>query len=145
MVAMEESISKAAAMKTAGAHLSSRPKRPLFRSLLEDQQTRLGRQRQKHRAPQQGRRACASARRARAGKSDAVGGVSDVSWPRVPLGIWIALTIGWLGFSGFFVWKLWPQYDRFFQTPGNPLYGAMVRKHFTENLEGTVYRQLCCC
>jgi hypothetical protein len=57
-----------------------------------------------------------------------------VSWPRVLLGIWIVLTIGWLVFSGFFVWKLWPQYDRFFQTPGNPLYGAMVRKHLTEHL-----------
>ena len=59
-------------------------------------------------------------------------------WPRGLLRIWIVLTIGWLGFSGFFVWRLWPQYDRFFKTPDNPLYGAMVRKHLTETLGGAL-------
>jgi hypothetical protein len=39
-----------------------------------------------------------------------------------------------LAFAGFFVWRLWPQYDRFFRTPDNPLYGAMVRKHLIETL-----------
>ena len=59
---------------------------------------------------------------------------TDVNWPRVLLGIWTIFTIGWLAFGGFFVWKLWPQYDRFFKTPDNPLYGAMVRRHLTESL-----------
>ena len=58
--------------------------------------------------------------------------LTDVNWPRVLLGVWIVLTIGWLGFAGFFVWKLWPQYSRFFQTPDNPLYGAMVVKYLNE-------------
>ena len=53
---------------------------------------------------------------------------------RMLLRVWIALTIGWLGFASFFVWRLWPQYDRFFQTPDNPLYGAILRKHLTESL-----------
>ena len=50
------------------------------------------------------------------------------------LRVWIALTIGWWGLVGYHAFMGWPQYSRLFQTPDNPLYGAIVRKHLTESL-----------
>ena len=57
-----------------------------------------------------------------------------MSWPRVLLGIWIVVTIGWLGLAGYDFSMRFPQYYRFFRTPDNLLIGAMVPWHISETL-----------
>jgi hypothetical protein len=59
----------------------------------------------------------------------------DVSCPRVLLGIWLVLTIGWLGLAGYDLYMRWPEYYVFYKRPDGLLIGAMVRKDLTESLE----------
>jgi len=59
---------------------------------------------------------------------------ADVNWPRVLLGIWIVVTIGWLGLAGYDFYMRWPEYYRFFRTPDGLLIGAMVPMNLTESL-----------
>ena len=57
-----------------------------------------------------------------------------MSWPRVLLGIWLVLTIGWLGLAGYDLYMRWPEYYVFYKRPDGLLIGAMVRKDLTESL-----------
>jgi len=60
--------------------------------------------------------------------------LTDVNWPRVLLGIWLVLTIGWLGIAGYDLYMRWPEYYVFYKRPDGLLIGAMVRKDLTESL-----------
>jgi hypothetical protein len=61
-------------------------------------------------------------------------GASDVNGPRVLLGIWLVLTIGWLRIAGYDLYMRWPEYYVFYKRPDGLLIGAMVRKDLTESL-----------
>src|SRR5262245_64918621 len=60
--------------------------------------------------------------------------VSDVNWPRVLLGIWLVLTIGWLGLVGFDLFMRWPEYYVFYKRPDGLLIDGMARVDLTESL-----------
>ena len=41
-----------------------------------------------------------------------------MNWPRVLLGIWPVLTIGWLGLGGYDLYMKWPEYYVFYKRAG---------------------------
>ena len=60
--------------------------------------------------------------------------LTDVNWPRVLLGIWLVLTIGWLGIAGYDLYRRWPEYYAFYKRSDGLLIHAMVRVDLTESL-----------